>query len=203
MPPRRNKEEFQKLTEFEWRRIFLWSNRSPCAAEHFHSDASFERRAPNNSKNWQWTTEGAVSRRYADESYLPECVIERHSGLTPGVMFWGAISYHGRSNLLRIEGIPGANFQQDNARPHVSKTVRDFCSAQHMQPDMLPIEHMWDMVGRRLARYLRPAVPKDELLLRIQTIRNSLSQADIQNLFDSMPRRIEALIAARGGYTKY
>ncbi|GFT47353.1 transposable element Tcb1 transposase [Trichonephila clavipes] len=40
---------------------------------------------------------------YAGERYLPECVIKRHSGLTPGVMVWGVISYHGRSNLLRIE----------------------------------------------------------------------------------------------------
>ncbi|GFX37620.1 uncharacterized protein TNCV_3201431 [Trichonephila clavipes] len=31
----------------------------------------------------------------------------------------------------------------------------------------------------------------------------SLPQADIQNLFDSMPRRIAVLIAAPGGYTKY
>ncbi|GFS76258.1 histone-lysine N-methyltransferase SETMAR [Trichonephila clavipes] len=31
-------------------------------------------------------------------------LVERHSGLTPRVMAWGAISYHGRSNLLRIEG---------------------------------------------------------------------------------------------------
>ncbi|GFX34903.1 transposable element Tc1 transposase [Trichonephila clavipes] len=84
----------------------------------------------------------------------------------------GAISYHGRSNLLRIEdnlnsngyvreklhsetvpflqGIPGAIFQQDYARPHVARTVRDFCSAQHMQLlpwpayslDMSPIEHV-------------------------------------------------------------
>ncbi|GFS63427.1 uncharacterized protein TNCV_2239701 [Trichonephila clavipes] len=45
-------------------------------------------------------------RRYAGERCLPEGVIERHSGLTPVVMVWGAISYHGRSNLLRIEGLP-------------------------------------------------------------------------------------------------
>ncbi|GFV67624.1 hypothetical protein TNCV_4623041 [Trichonephila clavipes] len=32
---------------------------------------------------------------------------------------------------------------------------------------------------------------------------NSLPQADNQNLFDSMPRRIVTLIAACGGYTKY
>ncbi|GFX10437.1 uncharacterized protein TNCV_1868321 [Trichonephila clavipes] len=85
------------------------------------------------------------------ECCLPECVIERHSGLTPGVMVWRAISYHGRSNLLRIEsypnsnryvrevlqpevipflrGTPGAIFQQDNTSLHIAKTVRDFCSA--------------------------------------------------------------------------
>ncbi|GFV43294.1 hypothetical protein TNCV_9921 [Trichonephila clavipes] len=49
-----------------------------------------------------------------------------------------------------LQGIPGAIFQQENARPHVAKFVRDFCPAQHMKllpwsaysPDMLPIEHV-------------------------------------------------------------
>ncbi|GFU88684.1 transposable element Tc1 transposase [Trichonephila clavipes] len=72
-----------------------------------------------------------------------------------GVIVLGAISYHRRSNLLRIEGnfnsnrrvrevlqpevvpffqgIPGAMFQQDNARPHVAKTVRAFSSTEYMQ----------------------------------------------------------------------
>ncbi|GFV83968.1 hypothetical protein TNCV_1479701 [Trichonephila clavipes] len=95
--------------------------------------------------------------------------------------------------------------------PHVAKTVRDFCSAQHMQLlpwpayslDMSPITHVWYLVGQRLARDPRPAASKDELLVRIQAIWNSIPQADIQNLFDSMPRRMAALIAARGVYTKY
>ncbi|GFV42316.1 transposable element Tcb2 transposase [Trichonephila clavipes] len=83
--------------------------------------------------------------RYASECCLPESVMERHSGLTPGVMAWGAISYHGRTHLLRIEGnlnsnryihevlqpevvnflqcIPGAIYKQDNARPHALKRL--------------------------------------------------------------------------------
>ncbi|GFX68539.1 hypothetical protein TNCV_1799521 [Trichonephila clavipes] len=69
-------------------------------------------------------------------------------------------------------------------------------------PDMSPIGHIWDWVGRYLARDPRPAASKDELLLRIQSIWNSLPQADIQNLFVSMPRCIATSIAARGGYTK-
>ncbi|GFW69389.1 transposable element Tc1 transposase [Trichonephila clavipes] len=48
-------------------------------------------------------------RRYAGERCLPGCVIERHSGLTSGVMVWGVISFHGRSNLLRIEGNLNSN----------------------------------------------------------------------------------------------
>ncbi|GFX12109.1 transposable element Tcb2 transposase [Trichonephila clavipes] len=112
-----------------------------------------------------WDHDGRIRvRRYAGERCLPEWVIERHSGLTPGVM-------------------------QDNARPQVAKTVLDFSSSQHMQLlswpayslDMSPIEHLWDLVGRRLARDPLPAASKDE-----QAIGNSLPQAYIQNLFDSI-----------------
>ena len=70
-----------------------------------------------------------------------------------------------------FQGIPRAIFQQDNARPHVAMTVRDFCSAQHKQlllwasylSDMSPIEHMWDLGGRRLARDPCPEASKYEL----------------------------------------
>ncbi|GFV99798.1 HTH_Tnp_Tc3_2 domain-containing protein [Trichonephila clavipes] len=48
-------------------------------------------------------------RRYAGELCLPECVIERHSGLTVGVTVLGAISYHLRSNFLRIESNLNSN----------------------------------------------------------------------------------------------
>ncbi|GFV30734.1 transposable element Tc1 transposase [Trichonephila clavipes] len=148
-------------------------------------------------------------------------------------MVCGAIAYHGRSQLLRIvgnlnstryinevlqpqatpflQGLPGAVFQQHNARPHVTKTVKSHLDSQQVQflpwpgysPDMSPIEHVWDMVGRRLARDLRPVASTDELWLRIQTIWNSFLQADIQNLFNFMLRHVAALIAAHGGHTKY
>ncbi|GFT90345.1 transposable element Tcb1 transposase [Trichonephila clavipes] len=74
---------------------------------------------------------------------------------------------------------------------------------QAYSPDRSPIEHVWDLFGRRLARDSFPAASKDELLLRIQAIWTSLQLADIQNLFDSMPRRVAALIATHGSNTKY
>ncbi|GFV62396.1 transposable element Tcb1 transposase [Trichonephila clavipes] len=179
-----------------------------------------------------WHHDGRIRvRRYAGERHIPECIIERHSGRTPGVMVWGAIAYHGRSQLLRIvgnlnstrtvvlqpqaipflQGLPGAVFQQDNARPHVAKTVKSYLDSQQVQllpwpaysPDMSPIGHEWDIVGRCIARDLRPVASTDKLWLRIQTIWNTLPQTDIKNLLNSMPRRVAALIAARGGHTKY
>ncbi|GFV30928.1 transposable element Tc1 transposase [Trichonephila clavipes] len=43
-----------------------------------------------------WHHDGRIRvRLYAGEMRIPECIIERHSGRTPGVMVWGAIAYHG------------------------------------------------------------------------------------------------------------
>ncbi|GFY29858.1 transposable element Tc1 transposase [Trichonephila clavipes] len=36
-----------------------------------------------------------------------------------------------------------------------------------MSPDMSSIEHVWDLIGRRLVREPRPVASKDELMLRI------------------------------------
>ncbi|GFW27148.1 transposable element Tcb1 transposase [Trichonephila clavipes] len=70
-------------------------------------------------------------------------------------------------------------------------------------PNMSPIEYEWDLFGQRLTRDPCPSASQKDLLLRIQAIWNSLPLEDIQDLFDSMPRHIAALIAAHGGYTKY
>ncbi|GFV58468.1 hypothetical protein TNCV_4036431 [Trichonephila clavipes] len=62
---------------------------------------------------------------------------------------------------------------------------------------MSPIEPMRD--DWRLTRYLRPVASKYKLLFRIEAMWNSLPRAYIQNLFESMPRRI----VPRIGRTKY
>ncbi|GFT43557.1 transposable element Tcb1 transposase [Trichonephila clavipes] len=70
-------------------------------------------------------------------------------------------------------------------------------------PGISPTKHVRDLVGRRLSRDQRPAASKDECLLRIRAIWNSLLQADIQNMFDFMSHRTATLIATSGCYTKY
>ncbi|GFT25491.1 uncharacterized protein TNCV_3173701 [Trichonephila clavipes] len=81
--------------------------------------------------------------------------------------------------------IPGTVFQQDNAHPHVVKTVSKLLfSPTHVNysPDMSSIDHVLDVVGQAVARDPRPAASKDDTLLHIQAIWNYFPQADSQNL---------------------
>ncbi|GFX68454.1 hypothetical protein TNCV_3998861 [Trichonephila clavipes] len=69
-------------------------------------------------------------RSYASERCFPECVIKRHSGRTPGVIVWGAISYHGRSNLLPIEGNLNNNrYVSDVLQPEVVSFLQGILGA--------------------------------------------------------------------------
>ncbi|GFS49232.1 transposable element Tcb2 transposase [Trichonephila clavipes] len=55
-----------------------------------------------------------------------------------------------------LNGLPGAIFQQDNARPHTARVVQDFL--RHFQtfpgparsPDLSPVEHVWDQLKRQM-----------------------------------------------------
>ncbi|GFW46647.1 transposable element Tcb1 transposase [Trichonephila clavipes] len=171
-----------------------------CAAFNVGVDNRAFSKVPHESRFNLWDQDGRIRvRRSAGERCLPECVIEQHNGLTPGVMISGAISYHRRFNLLRIEGIPGAIFQQSNAaRPHVAKTVRELCSAQHMQllpwpaysPDMSPIEYVWNLVGRHQARNPCLAASKNGTFAAHTSNKEFSSTSRHSKLFDSMPRRI-------------
>ncbi|GFY03630.1 transposable element Tc1 transposase [Trichonephila clavipes] len=55
-----------------------------------------------------------------------------------------------------IMGLPNAVFQQDNARPHTARISQHALRGVQMlpwsaySPDLSPIEHMWDVIGRRL-----------------------------------------------------
>ena len=68
---------------------------------------------------------------------------------------------------------------------------------------MFLIEHVWDFIVLGLARTAGGEHNKNELWLHVETIWNAVRQDSIQSLYDSMPRRVQALIAQCGGRTKH
>lgn len=69
-------------------------------------------------------------------------------------------------------------------------------------PDMNPIENCWYQVGKKIAQ--KKPKNKQELIETIKNVwNNDLDIEYIRKLISSMPDRCKAVIAARGGTTKY
>ena len=67
-------------------------------------------------------------------------------------------------------------------------------------PDLKPFEQVWDILGDKL----KEKKPKNlqELEKMLQEKWKKICVLDIQNLIISMPRRVAAVIAIKGGHTK-
>ncbi|GFT17681.1 transposable element Tcb2 transposase [Trichonephila clavipes] len=142
-------------------------------------------------------------------------------------MVWGAIAYDSRSTLIVmcgtltsqryvddilrphvgpfLNGLPGAIFQQHNARPHTARVAQGFL--RHFQtlpwkarsPDLSPVEQECD----QLKRQMPSCYSLHDLQLAVQDLWAHLPQDNIRCLINSMPDGVVACIAAGGGPTRY
>ncbi|CAG7721247.1 unnamed protein product [Allacma fusca] len=149
------------------------------------------------------------------------------------VVFWGCMTASGPSQLEFIDGILNSDiyidilnrnvktssrelglvryftFQQDNDPKHTSKKSAAFFKKNKYKmlewpaqsPDLNPIEHLW----HHLEKVVRKTVVTNKTQLRttIEEVWKNIDPAVTQNLVDSIPRRLQAVIAASGGITGY
>ncbi|UYV70282.1 hypothetical protein LAZ67_7002362 [Cordylochernes scorpioides] len=104
-----------------------------------------------------------------------------------------------------IMGVPNALYQQDNARPHTARISQQALQDVQMlpwppySPDLSPIEHVWDIIGRRLHALPQPR-SEDELWQMVERDWRATPQDSIRTLIDSLPRRVAACIAQDGNF---
>ena len=102
-------------------------------------------------------------------------------------------------------------FMDDNARLHRARIVQHLLQqeADHtiswpaMSPDMNPIEHVWDFIGRKINQRNPKYQNIDELRAAILQEWQQFPQERLRRLVRSMTRRVTALHNKRGGYTRY
>ncbi|GFW75256.1 DDE_3 domain-containing protein [Trichonephila clavipes] len=157
MPLRRNRRQYEQLTDFDRGRIIGlreagWSNRR--IGRHLGRSDMVVARC------WQqWITEGRVYRRGGDESRFslsaddhrtrvwrrtgqrsdPAFIVERHTAISQGVTVWGAISWDTRSSLVVLQGtLTARRYVDDILTPIVLPMLSSRPGAIYQQDNARP-----------------------------------------------------------------
>ncbi|GFW11227.1 transposable element Tcb2 transposase [Trichonephila clavipes] len=102
-------------------------------------------------------------------------------------------------------------FMDDNAPCHRTVAAEQLLESEDIErmdwparsPDLNPIEHVWDFLGRHLAARTLPPVTIRELRLALQDEWAAMPQQLIDTLILSMGRRCETCLAVRGDHIPY
>lgn len=155
----------------------------------------------------------------------------KHGG--GSVMVWGCFSAQGVGSLVFIEGTMNAAayiqilrdnlhvsaekmgirrsflFYQDNDPKHKARNTKEWLlyncpkvlDTPPQSPDCNPIENLWDYLDDRIRE--RPISSKRDLKVRLEEEWQKIPVEYCRTLVSSMPRRLAAVIRAKGLHTKY
>ncbi|GFS95226.1 transposable element Tcb2 transposase [Trichonephila clavipes] len=112
-----------------------------------------------------------------------------------------------------LRGAMGAEFlfMDDNARPPRANIIDECLLSEDItgmdwptySPDLNLIEHVWDMLGRRIAALQPPPTCQPKLRRALLDEWCNIPQDQIDNSILSMPRRCKAYIASSERLTPY
>ncbi|GFV14601.1 transposable element Tc3 transposase [Trichonephila clavipes] len=99
----------------------------------------------------------------------------------------------------------------DNARPHRARIVEEYLEDHGLErmewparsPDLNPIEHLWDYLGREVAALNPPPRSLHELKQGLLCVWSSFPIPVPDNLINSMGNRCRQGIQVRGGHIPY
>ncbi|GFV25180.1 transposable element Tc1 transposase [Trichonephila clavipes] len=102
-------------------------------------------------------------------------------------------------------------FMDDNATCHRTLAVQDCLDSEGIQrlvrpvrsPDLNPIENEWDALGRQVTGRNYPPTNKNILIRALTEEWDKLPQQLLDNIVQSMVRRVECCITLHGGHIPY
>ena len=116
-----------------------------------------------------------------------------------------------RTLIAEDDGYPSLIFQQDNASVHTAKRTRQWMKDNNVDvmpwpsqsPDINPIENLWRIVDVSVRKNYKNFDNDDALTDAVMTEWKNVPITTVHHLIESMPRRLQAVIDAKGWHTKY
>lgn len=171
--------------------------------------------------------------RKSGEEYSSNCTLKTFKHGDKSVMVWGVMSAAGVGKLVFIEGIMfkehylniikqnvvqsarklgirnNFTFMHDSDPKHTAKIVKGYIDSKKwnllnhppQSPDLNVIEHLWDEVDRQIDRTV--VINVGSLKKEIIRVWESITPDVTKKLVESMPRRLQAVLDAKGGSTRY
>lgn len=169
--------------------------------------------------------------RRPHEKYDVDCLVPTVKGNGEGIMVWGCFVKNRLGPLVVLEGnITGQVYEklledhlipfieslddektyvfQDNNRANSVLAWKEENLISSLpwpaqSPDLNPIEHLWDHLGRKLHDHKPIPKNKRELASVLEEEWLKIEENVLENLVNSMPRRVKAVIDSQGNPTMY
>lgn len=136
--------------------------------------------------------------------------ITRINGTMDQAAYKNILVHHARPSLHRLNA---KIFQQDNDPKHKAKDNMSYLTGKRwpadilewpsQSPDLNPIENLWSYLDAQVRK--RRTKPKNlnELYMALEEEWKRIDPNYLKNLVKSMPRRCQAVVDAKGYWTKY
>ncbi|GFV19271.1 transposable element Tcb2 transposase [Trichonephila clavipes] len=150
--------------------------------------------------------------RESGTAYRPENIQEKDRYPTCSIMVWAGIMINGRTRLhVVVNGtMTGLRYIDEILLPHV-RLFRGAVDSEGIQrlvwparsPDLNPIINAWDALGRQAADRNCLPINKNTLIRALAEEWDKLPQQLLDNVVQSMVRRVECCITLHGGHIPY
>ncbi|GFV30760.1 DDE_3 domain-containing protein [Trichonephila clavipes] len=150
--------------------------------------------------------------RESGTAYRPENIQKKDRYPTCSITVWAGIMINGRTclHVVANETITGQRYIEEVLLPHV-RLFRGAVDSEGIQrlvwparsPDLNPIENVWDNLGRQVAGRNYPPTNKNTLIRALTVEWDKLPQQLLDNVVQSMVRRVECCMTFHGGHIPY
>ncbi|GFS71821.1 transposable element Tcb2 transposase [Trichonephila clavipes] len=155
---------------------------------------------------------GQLIWRESGTAYRPENIQEKDRYPTCSIMVWAGIMINGRTRLHVVANgtMTGQRYSDEVLLPHV-RLFRGAVDSEGIQrlvwparsPNLNPIENVWYALGRQVAGRNYPPTNKNTLIRALTEEWDKLPLQLLDNVVQSMVRRVECCITLHGGHIPY